>query len=673
MNKKVFNLFFITVVLGCGMGLFSCTDSELYDPGKNPGENPGKNFENPSLLDFATSQTVKLHLNYRVAKGVVTPFDVYTEYPLASDGTLRTDVTPVAGGIHVAGTSEITRVIPSHIEKLYVYSPHLFVPLLSVAEVINGVASFSQMDVEIDLGTPTAAELQKRISSSEFLSKPISRYLKKQTDFYSETTNSHYKYDLINPDRMDEIPSEVLTTIGLTFPENKPVDPRYLADASITLSGKCEVYITPIHSGASFSNSLSYIVYEGAKELNDLTEEEKMELEIINILPFADLNTNTIKSKKQGLTPGHSIQLLYKGKNGYQTEFPENAKIAWVLHSDAFNESDFSVKNSSYRVFSPPNWNDPKDSKSGDLRRTVSVWVEDKKGELYHCVGFEDQSLGDEDCNDLIFVVHSLQVPTEDQEIKEPEDVEKTEQLTGVLAFEDKWPRREDYDLNDIVVQYSSKVTYVKDLSEADEDATVSRVDDVFSFIHTGAAYRNAFSYKVNVDPNSLHSLKINGAEYQAIPDGEGFIIDLCPNVKEVIVPFEYGTTPAVYTVTMEFIRGKVLQTDFAALAAPYNPFIVPLDAIYPNTEIHLPMYPPTNRAERSQFGTEDDCSDQVNLWYVSGLENQYPFAIHLAGVTNEFIVPLESKTIDVTYPRYINWVESNMTQDKDWYLYPEK
>ncbi len=649
----------VTILSGCSV-----------DEGNMSGKNAVTPIQEPSLLDFATSRCVQLQPNYEVQEGIVVTFELYSENPLATDGSLREDLSPVGRGIYVTGISEISRYLPTYVTELYLYSPNLFVPLLSFAKVTDGIASFSKMDVTLSIKENTGLGF---LLSPEFNLKPIGKFLKQKSDFYSETASGNYRYDLINPDLIREIPSEVLTAIGLTFPEMRRAGEEYFKDACMTLKESAQVFVSPIHCGGNYNNSLSYVVYEGPKELNDLTESEKMELEIINILQNANVITNSFKtSNPNGLTPGHYVQLLYKKGDEYVKEFPAGAKIGWILHSNAFDEANFTVKDS-YRAYSAPDWNDTRDSKSGLLTRTIIFSAEDKQGTIYHCIGFEDDQRGDDDANDVIIHVEINPVDAIDPPviINPGEEVEETETKSGILAFEDKWPMRDDYDLNDVVVQYKSEITYVKKRADTQQDSYVTRVVDTFSILHTGAAYNNGFSYKVHLNPELLERVQVDGIDYTVVPDGDGFIIDLCANVKEVIEPWIYGTTPKVYSVCMEFAGNNMFQSEFAFVSAPYNPFIIPREAPMPQTEVHLPMYPPTERADRTLFGTGDDCSNGSSLWYVSGVTNQYPYAIHLAGVTGGFVVPKESKSIDVTYPRYINWVESNLTEDRDWYLYP--
>ncbi len=666
MIKKVLDLLIFTCLL-IGVLMFSGCSSEEFKVGGNDGGGE-KNYE-ASNLDFSTTQLVKLVLNYKVATGIVSTFDLYAENPLNSDGSLRDDLSPIGGGINVSGVSEITRVIPAYVEKLYLYSPNLFVPLLSYAEIKEGVASFSK----VDTGVKGYDKKLMTRNSPDFEWKPVGKYLKNKSDFYAQSTSSAIKYDIINPDLVQEIPSEVFSLIGLTFPERVRADAKWYRDASIVLKDSAELFISLLHCGALNQNSFSYVVYEGPKELSELTEAEKMELEVINILQYADVHTNTIKPYTQGLTPGKYIQLLYKKGNEYVKKFPPGVKIGWILHCYAFDEANFSVKNTP-RIFSCPEWNNPAESKLGENNRTIHFAVNDNSGKLFHCFGFEDSKMDDDDCNDLIFHIQANPVEAIDPpEVINPPDEgnEKSEKMDGVLAFEDKWPYEDDYDLNDVVVQYKSEITYVKKQENA--DATVKCVEDVFTFIHTGAAYNNAFSYKVNVDPAKVKKVTVDGKDYQPVGDRNGLIVDLCPNVREVITPWVYGTTPYSYTVKIEFVEGVLLHSDFTPNVAPYNPFIMPREAPKANTEIHLPMYPPTYRGDTSLFGTGNDCSDMQSVWYVSGTTSRYPFAIHLAGVSDEFVVPKEAKRIEISYPKYINWVESGFTQDKDWYLHYEK
>lgn len=656
-----------------GFFLFvGCSDKDYYDP--TPDPDPTDVGSNPSGLNFSTTQEVKFDLNYDAPKGFVSVFDVYAEYPLDANGELRSNVTPIAGGINVVGTSQLSRVIPSYVTELYAYSSSLFVPQLSYAKIENGRAVFSQVDID--------AAVSAGASSRSIGDKKVDKYLTSVDDFYAWTENGHYRNDLINPDVTLTIAPEVFTAISQAFPPGKRVDPIFYRDATVEIvkenkdQGGAKVYVSVISAGGSYNNSLSYFTYNGDKEFKDFSTEEINNLKVINVFRYADVINNTIVNKNAGLTPGKYAQLLYLDEEGNYSEiFPVNTKIGWVLHSNAFVNQISDVNPAREWLYSTPEWNTP--GKYGN-NFTIFFQTTDNEGNPFNCFGFEDMpNGGDGDCNDVIF--HVLTDPIDaiaPPPSIDPDPIETEEAIKGILAFEDNWPRQGDYDLNDVVVEYNSTVTYVQDgetvnggVPVGEGDITVKSVKDVFSFIHTGATFNNAFSYKVNIPRSKVKSVKIDGEDYATIPDGAGFVIELCPNVREVITPMTYGVTPKVYTVDMEFVDGAVLQDGFSQLAAPYNPFISPRETA--GAEIHLPMYEPTSKANRSYFGTADDRSDQSTLWYVSGENNKYPFAIHLSGTNDGFVVPKEAAKIYVTYPRYSSWVDSNMTTDRDWYLYP--
>ena len=196
----------------------------------------------------------------------------------------------------------------------------------------------------------------------------------------------------------------------------------------------------------------------------------------------------------------------------------------------------------------------------------------------------------------------------------------------------------------------------------------LTKLEDRFSLLHTGANLPNKFGYKVNIDPSYVKSITINGKAYSPIADtfdGNGFIVDVIENARNAppVVPYEVSE-PCHFDIIIEFNNG-ITEEKWESVCAPYNPFITPKA----NTEVHLPYYSPTNRADLTLFNTGHDRSDvEKKIYYVSGEKVLYPFALHLSGV-DSFINLEEKARINVTYPNYDNWVKSNGTEYRDWYL----
>lgn len=681
MKKNVLSLLALICVAVCSFTIAGCADKDLYDPDKNPN---GVD-KNPSTLDFATSKTVKLQLNYDVANGFKSTFDLYTDSPLANDGSLRSDLKPIARGINITGQSQLTRIIPTYVTDLYLYSGSMFVPLLSHAKVENGTASFSQMDIPAPQQEPSS----RAGNAGTMWSRESIATLKTKEDFYLKTENGNFQYDIINPDFKQEIPVEVLNSIRATFPEYKklPDDSPYIKDANLVVVEDAELFISILHTGCTLKNSLSYFVYTGTKDFSELTKEEVNQLKIITAFQLSEANTNSARKDKWGITPGKYIQLKYLNEDGeLVNKFPKGAKVGWKLHRGGFNESEFKAGNGYGSAFSVSEWNDPKRlndgqggvTETGIPNYTIYFSTTDNAGNKFNCFGFEDQNYKpDEDYNDLVFHIYSNPVNALDPPPSiTDEDIEITEEKNGILAFEDYWPEKFDYDMNDVVVKYSSEITYLQKIEKTNgkitksSDVMVKKVEDTFSLIHSGATYNNAFSYKIDLPLTAVESISITDektnqtTDYtnKATVDKNGFIIDLCESVKNLNPTKE---KPQTYKVVIEFKEEAVLQDDFADICAPYNPFISPKET--EGAEVHLPMYPPTQRADMELFGTKDDRSDKVNIWYVSGENIKFPFAIHLAGA-EDFEIPTEGKDISKTYPRYLDWVNSKMTEHKDWY-----
>ncbi|MCM1954227.1 LruC domain-containing protein, partial [Bacteroides uniformis] len=71
-----------------------------------------------------------------------------------------------------------------------------------------------------------------------------------------------------------------------------------------------------------------------------------------------------------------------------------------------------------------------------------------------------------------------------------------------------------------------------------------------------------------------------------------------------------------------------------------------------------------TEKADMALFHTEEDLSSVPTSYYVAN--GNYPFAIHLSGATN-FNTP-ETHPIDKSFEHFMDWVNSNGTDYKDWY-----
>ncbi|NDV80587.1 LruC domain-containing protein [Bacteroides sp. 51] len=684
---------YVAVFATCLAFLFTaCGDKDLSIPG--PGEEDDDNNDQPSLLDYSTTQSVKFNLVYDDApKGYAATFEVYSENPFIEEDfkmssepgaptvkrpTLNTNLTPISGGISISGKYNLTKTIPSYVKELYVYSTSMFVPTLMKATIQNGVADFTRVDLTDEV-TRNSSPATRTVADK----RPDFCLLYEGGGVGETSLNA--SNDLLLPNGAvgpnhepciavhHDIPGEVLSKINAAFPEKQKVekDSPYLSEASLYLNKPAQVWISIIHTGAQWENTLGYFYHDGPA--NELVHENRTGItnkEIIAI-PLAKLKTS---DSKLALQSGDYVQLKYFNETTQQweNEFPAGLTIGWLLHPKSYDRTN--------KRLAASGWQWPLCSintlNTDGHRIDCIVFDAGTEAKPFVCVGFEDDyrrnnyPAADEDFNDLIF--HVLTDPIDAIKPVEPipseeEDVETTVNKKGILAFEDNWPSEGDYDLNDVVMRYSSKATLT--CKPGEQVAYMTKLEDRFSLIHTGADLPNKFGFKVNIDPSYVKSISVNGKAHTYIKDnfdGIGFIVDLCNDATNTppVVPYQPNTQPFHYDIVMEFEDG-ITEEQWEAACAPYNPFITPKD----KTEVHLPYYPPTDRADLSHFGTKHDRSDvEKKIYYVSGEKVLYPFALHLSGV-DTFINLGEHDRINITYPDYDNWVKSNGKEYRDWYL----
>ncbi len=250
----------------------------------------------------------------------------------------------------------------------------------------------------------------------------------------------------------------------------------------------------------------------------------------------------------------------------------------------------------------------------------------------------------------------------------------------GTLAFEDLWPSRGDYDLNDAVVGYRFKVV---------TNAQNNVVDLFGTFVlkASGAYLHNGFGFSfLGVNPSSI----ISTTGYDIAPSAE---YDLMANGTE------NGQTHATIIVFDDFLRlmpspgGIGVNTMKDQPFVPYdtlniyikfmengtpgsggtvgintlniggfNPFIV--SGGERGREVHLPGYPPTDKANVTYFGTADDDTNPATGRYYKTSDN-LPWGLN---IYDDFAYPIELADITTAYLRFAEWAESNGTLYPDWY-----
>ena len=300
---------------------------------------------------------------------------------------------------------------------------------------------------------------------------------------------------------------------------------------------------------------------------------------------------------------------------------------------------------------------------SDKISHTAIFAAKNKAGDRVNVITMEDWKSGENDYNDVAFVISSNPIAAiEVPEVPNPGDRQGTEKYSGVLGFEDNWPEQGDYDLNDVVMKYQSSVDY-------NIDNKVLNIIDKFTLAWTGANYKNSFAYEVPFDLSKASQVIINGDE---ITSYSGNVITLFKDAKAELGVSNVNAEDMInqniqektYTVSIQFNNPTL---DKSVVVAPYNPFIKVFNSA---TEVHLTDHKPTTGANnRFPSGADISRGDVDGTYFIC--KDGFPFAIHVDARLDASILNLdlkkENQRIDKTYPKFAEWAKTRDPQIKWW------
>lgn len=668
-----------------GMCLNSCMDTDKNDI-IDPSEETGKyaDFDFKTVKEY-TVNVLTTNQNNEAFEGVY--LEIFSSNPLDDAGIVKPSSEKIRlfKGVSNDDGEVKCKVNPAaSVDSIYILSYQVGLPR------ITGVALTDEMvDVEIGINTQTKSNVKSRIKVAEV---PNVEQVNNYYILGSWQNNGSPNYLEAENDVLDD---DFLRDINASLPEGNPLTqthPQYLTnsdDANVVLIDDAEVWVTFVHEGAGWKNSLGYYTYP-----NDNPPQSVNDIEDLTIIyPNVSYEESVLKS-------GNKVQLLYldKENNEYTQVFPANRTVGWFLIANGWNRNSSSIGNGSYVHYSNINLNIENNE---DLQKH-NVLLYDEARELL-VLGFEDiarnSSSCDNDFNDAIFyttVSPFTAVKTDDyQPIDTPTDTDQdgvndnfddypedptkafnnfyvAEGEFGTIAFEDLWPSKGDYDFNDLVVAYNfNQIT--------NSDNNVVELQAKLQVRAVGASFKNAFGFSLNIQPNLINSvigqeitedflsIASNGTE-----NGQSKATIICFDNPYNITEFPGGgfgvnvTPSAPYSEpeTMDLVVKLTEPINFDDFGTPpYNPFII----VNQNRdkEIHLPNNAPTDLADISRLGTYDDDSNvDADKYYIS--DHFLPWAINLPVA---FDYPIEKKSILNAYNHFDTWATSNGEQNKDWYM----
>lgn len=468
------------------------------------------------------------------------------------------------------------------------------------------------------------------------------------------------------------VSADLLAYLGESLPDQQDVNnhhPQYLTDNAtehLNITKTSDVWVTFVSEGGGNKNAIGYYMYPTNNPPNVVNKIDDIKI----IFP----NASSVGS-------GGNMQSGDRVKLG---TFSAGYSIGFVLIQNGWKQNLNTVNTSLTKFYSDSKFNP---ENSNELK-THTVLLNFEKENLF-IIGFEDLKRDltgtDDDFNDVVVYATSAPVdaiskvgvqgivPPKDTDAdgvwdlydKFPNDATKayvsyfpSASTYGTLAFEDNWPSKGDYDMNDLVVNY--RYTYISSAS----NKVVEMIAD-FKATAAWAANKNGFGVELPFAQNVISSItghKIRDSYITFNSNGTE-----AGQSRAVLIPFDDHTNllsgPSQVIDTVSLAIKFVSPVDLSTVGTgPYNPFLI-CNKIR-GIEAHLPGNTPTDLADLSRFGTEHDRSNIATGKYYLSDEN-WPWALNF---TEQFRYPMEGNAINTAYLHFGEWASSGGTLFTDWY-----
>jgi LruC domain-containing protein len=761
------NSTFLLATVAC-IGLIGCQQTE---PPTNPQPSPSSQqplplpeIQQPADFSYTTSQNVMLQINAKAA-GVAAqgvPFTVYQNKKAVDMGNFVQEVGDkevLRGLTDASGQYQQRFMMPADLTKAYLRVNYLGL----TSELIELPIQQNTLRLELDDQKVnllrTAAQIAKNNLKPQLL--PVGTVLNYLAT-YSTGSNggvpSNFSTD-------QSISSATLQTINASLPEgialpNNPKLKNYIARgaaSNLVLNQSGQVWMTFIHEGAGYKNSVGYYLYDSTnppRTVNDI------KTRMVIAYPNASFTNSG-----GGLSTGKRIQLRHYDPSQpagqqWSDTFPAGTGIGWFLVANGWNSTGVVERSTQQTVFSDQaiNYQLYQNNAAMVVEKSAQTVLLDNgidaEGRKSLLLGFEDilrYQGGDQDFNDAVLLIQAnppsavassvlVRDPQNTDVIRNvallpvnnpqtadsdgdgvndsfddyPDDPSKAlnsylpaKNDYGTLMFEDLWPKKGDYDFNDMVVDYN-----VIQVTNANNQLV--QIIGEYTVKALGGGFHNGFAFQTKLLPSQVASVAYawekNGLPQTGTPPRYGAISYASNGLeaghsKATVVVFEDGydiTPPSIaerpfYSNVVDTepiktpgkVRVTITLTAPVALSSienvPYNPFIIVNSVSFENsqfivsrtrgTEVHLPGFAPTVKADPSLFGTQDDTSNASSGRYYIDQSNR-PWGLNLPTRLSHLHEKLNEnygwvslgEDIRNAYLKFDLWADSGGGQYKDWY-----
>lgn len=663
--------FWLACTMVIVVGISGCVDSDkdLYQ------EAPEKES---NTSDFSTEKSVQVDIDYSLTKAKV-PFLIYDENPIkvvkdangnaTSACTFNEDIKPLDGAwTNDEGKYNGKMTLPAYTSKVYIVSKAFYATRLIEGEVVDGVLKVTEPEYKELPETRAFGNNSVKNEPNRFKNLGWSTELGR---FDSYTGQIKYAYTGTDPKliftqkerkEFSQTIYSVLNTLGSCPKEYRKSNDLYITgDENNSLT---EVVLTSLGGWTCWNSSLGYYYYKDGKTLRSLDD-----VKVFTVFPNTQTTWNNydaggkLYASPRGVTEGTSVQLKFFGEDYKQKEgtaFPKGYRIGFVLACNAwdykFTGFNAHSQTNNYISCSTAGLS----SKGANNIDVHTAMFKDQYGNIAIC--FEDFK-DDENFTDVLFALKANPIIIDELPDVDP-DLNTTIEKRGVYAFEDEWPKAGDYDMNDVLVQYTYQKTfniYNNILNESFAFKTFFNKRTVFTnglgFTLTNAGNSKKTEYLIKKDGED----KFSPASGTDKIISEGNVIILTDNVKT--------NRNAEYKITREYSEKTSAKNQETTIDA----FIYRPSKEDTRSEVHCPMQKPTSKVDMSLFGQDDDRSvPEKGIYYISDKKNIYPFAFYLSNANINDIEELknfeknEKKAISELYPGFIDWAKFG--KNPDWY-----
>lgn len=661
MKKKsyLFLLFNFAMLI---LGIASCFPKKDIAPINASSETGISSMEGirvPQNFDYKTTTDIRFAI--KALDNADKPINGITiaVYSFPDQQLLFKSITPKTGLL------QVNRKLPTYIQKVLINTEFIGLPQAFIVDVVNNNVelTFGGKNPVVTAGMISNALLLPNLNSVQNINT-TNQLSPKITTMGFWNANGAPNY--LEKER-DLISSEFLSMIDANLSENMSVtksNPKYLSLTNVNtlnITEDADVWITFVHESTSMKNSLGFYTFDLKNPPSKITD--------INSLNIVFPNISYVGSGG-GLISGDKVKL---------GRFKAGTGIGFALLVNSFT-SKSTFESNNYIYYSH-------DVLNVEAKRHIIMLNDLKTNRIIF--SFEDTNRQngsyDQDFNDAIFFASSdpVRAINKDRipaiiEIKNdfdgdgisdvrdeyPNDASRamnnftpSKNTYNSLVYEDLWPFRGDYDMNDLVVNYQFQEVTNANNQIVELKAKIYVKSCLASII-------NGWGFQLPIPSSSIagvtgqslfHNVIVNAANGTETGQKYATVIAFDNAFKQI-----KGNKADTLNLTIRF-TSPINKSDLGT--APFNPFMFQKDAR--GYEIHLPNFAPTQKANLNILGTSDDNSSSAKgIYYIN--KTGLPWALDL---NENFNFPKESQKIINGYLHFQTWVESGGSKYPDWYL----